>query len=79
MVTALCVKNKDPRNNEDFDLIVGKEYEVERIMISQTSTSIILKQTDGIYNSVCFEFFENNLPLDIYKDRRFNPYIPPIM
>ena len=38
-------------------------------------TSIFLVGKRGSYNSVMFEFYENGKELDIYKDKRFNPYL----
>lgn len=56
-------------------LEVGIEYEVRNISIGQSHTSIYLKGFNGSFNSVIFEFYENGKELNIFKDKRFNPYI----
>jgi hypothetical protein len=62
----------------EHDLEVGKMYEVERIDMGQSHTSITLKDKKGSYNSVIFDFYEGKQQIkqiDIYRDKRFNPYI----
>ena len=54
---------------------VGDRIPVDDIYVGQSSTSIILEGYSGSFNSVFFEFEENGGELDIYGDRRFNPYI----
>lgn len=57
-------------------LVVGERYEVASISMGQSYTSIILSGFSGVFNSVLFEFEdENGIDLDIYKDPRFNPYM----
>ena len=75
MITAKCIKNIDPWGDRQTDLEVGKEYEVKGISMGGSYTSIFLKDKKGSYNSIMFEFYEDGEPLDIYKDRRFNPYL----
>lgn len=53
-------------------LAPGVLYEVERLSMGQSSTTIFLKGFDVAFNSVMFEFFE---PVNIYRDARFNPYM----
>lgn len=53
----------------------GKEYEVRKILMGQSSTSIFLEGLKGSFNSVQFEFFEGGKPLNIFRDPRFNPYL----
>lgn len=53
---------------------LGDKIEVEDINMSQSSTSIKLKD-HGWFNSVFFDFEENGEELDIYSDSRFNPYL----
>lgn len=75
MITVKCIKNIDPWGNRQTDLEVGKEYEVEGISMGGSYTSIYLVEKRYSYNSIMFEFYENGKPLNIYKDRRFNPYL----
>lgn len=75
MIIAKCIKSVNPWGDYPTDLTVGEEYEVESINMSSSHTSIQLKGKHDLYNSVCFEFYENGKPLDIYEDVRFNPYI----
>ena len=55
-------------------LQVGEVYEVEHISVGGSHTSIDLVDLGG-FNSIYFEFFEDGEPLDIFSDRRFNPYL----
>ena len=58
------------------DLEVGKSYEVSRINMGQSHTTIYLvAKRNRVYNSVIFEFYEDNKRIDIYADARFNPYL----
>ena len=75
MITAKCIKNIDPWGDRQTDLEVGKEYEVEGISMGGSRTSIYLVEKRYSYNSIMFEFYENGKQIDIYKDRRFNPYL----
>lgn len=72
MITAKVTRNEDGLNKDEL-------YEVEHISMGQSYTSIYLKTpkdgTNNPFNSVIFDFYENNKKLNIYKDRRFNPYI----
>lgn len=72
MVKAKVVRNED-------GLTKGEIYKVEHISMGQSYTSIYLinpkEGTKNPFNSVYFEFYENKKKLDIYSDRRFNPYI----
>lgn len=56
-------------------LEVGKRYEVEQVLMSQSSTTIFLKKIRGGFNSVQFDFYEGNNPVDIYASPKYNPYI----
>ena len=75
MITAKCIKNIDPWGDRQTDLEVGKEYVVKGISMGGSRTSIYLVEKQYSYNSIMFEFYENGKPIDIYKDRRFNPYL----
>lgn len=65
----------DKERIERCGLVVGSAYEVERIIMGQTYTTIKIKECNTHFNSVNFEFEEDGKPLNIYQDKRFNPYI----
>lgn len=76
MITAKVIRESDKEISWlQHDLEVGKDYEVERVDMGQSYTSITLKDRKGSYNSVIFEFYEDGKELDIYSDDRFNPYL----
>lgn len=79
MIYAICKKNIDPMSEELLDISVGVAYEVTSIVMGGWFTDIRLKERHGTYNSVLFEFYELKEEkleiLDIYKDKRFNPYL----
>lgn len=56
-------------------LKVGERYEVEDISMGGSHTSVYLKDIKGSFNSVQFEFEEDEKPIDIYRDPRYNPYL----
>ena len=75
-----------PNNGSDFDkelcnvyLMLNALYSIENIDMGQSHTNIHLDINDNIYNSVNFDFFEDIdgklIEIDIYNDKRFNPYI----
>ena len=75
-IYAKCVRKSDPDCSWiTHDLVVGKLYEVDDIQMGQIYTDIFLKGKDLSYNSIIFEFYENGEKIDIYRDKRFNPYI----
>lgn len=75
-IYAKCIKESDSDCSWlEHDLEVGKLYEVENIYMGQSHTTITLKDKKGAYNSVLFEFYENGKQIDIYRDKRINPYI----
>lgn len=63
------------KHAEKVGLKVGERYEVEDIIMGGSSTSIFLKDIEGSFNSVQFEFEENNMPINIFEDPRYNPYL----
>lgn len=75
MVKAKCVNSKNPWPEYQTELIEGEFYEVSNISMGQSYTSIYLIGFKDGFNSVQFEFYEDDKPLDIYSDRRFNLYI----
>ena len=74
MLIAKCKNNIDPWGDKETDLVVGCSYEVKKIDMGQSYTSIMLVGNPSSYNSVLFDFFENRKKIDIYRDKRFNPY-----
>lgn len=68
-----------PGNGENAikrGLKVGEKYEVEYIGMGQSYTSIELKGIENNFNSVLFDFEdENGVPVNIYRDPRYNPYL----
>ena len=76
MIIAKCIDDKNPRTDEKYPIEIGESYEVELISMGQSWTFIYLKDFEQQpFNSLVFEFYEDDKPLDIYKDKRFNPYI----
>ena len=67
MITAKVIKESNEYVTHDLEY--GKTYEVKYISMGQSFTTIYLVDKLGCYNS------ENDKPLDIYSDARFNPYI----
>ena len=57
------------------ELEVGREYEVENVMMGQSYTSIYLKGFPHPFNSVQFDFFEDGDPINIYCSPKYNPYM----
>lgn len=56
----------------------NKRYKVDRIDMSAFSTRIYLEgfeDSKNGFNSVCFTFRENGEEINIYEDKRFNPYL----
>lgn len=78
----LYAKFMYPDNGHDCDvefakktgLKVGEKYEVEDLSMGGFHTSIFLKDIDGAFNSVQFEFEEDGKPIDIYDSPEYNPY-----
>ena len=60
---------------ERAGLVRGTDYDLHRIIMGQSSTWVYLVGHGHPFNSVQFEFFEKGRPLDIYRDKRFNPYM----
>lgn len=54
----------------------GEWYEVRRIDMGQSSTSVRLKNVSGVFSSVQFDFYDmDKKPIDIFKMPEFNPYL----
>lgn len=74
-IYAKCIQKSGDCSWTEHDLQVGAYYKVEKIEMGQSYTSIYLEEFFRVYNSVYFEFYENGKEINIYKDKRFNPYI----
>ena len=60
---------------ESKGLKVGERYEIEFVSMGGSYTSIYLKNIDGVFNSVLFDFEEEDgTEVNIYKDARYSPY-----
>lgn len=78
----LYAKFMYPDNGHDCDvehaknvgLKAGEKYEVEDLSMGGSHTSIFLKDINGVFNSVQFEFEEDGKPIDIYNSPKYNPY-----
>lgn len=75
MILAKCIENVDPWGDKKTDLVIGDFYEVESISMGSSYTSIRLIGKSKCYNSVMFIFYEVEKELNIYQDKRFNPYL----
>lgn len=67
--------NYDREYAKKLGLEVGKKYEVKHLSMGQSYTSVYLKDIEGVFNSVQFDFEEDGILIDIYDDDRYNPYI----
>ena len=73
-----------PENGHKFNqefakkhLVLGQSYELTGVDMGQSSTTVFLKEfPDFGFNSIQFDFFEDGKELNIYRDPRFNPYLP---
>lgn len=76
MITAKY-SNKDAGTEYDRQqiaesvLVLGNEYEVEKIFVHGWSTEVFLKGHEISFNSVNFDIFEDGEELDYAHDRRF--------
>jgi hypothetical protein len=75
MIIAKCLNNVNPWGGNKYPLEIGKNYEVEDIDMGQSYTTIKLAGIKEPINSVCLEFFIDGAPINIYSDKRFNPYL----
>lgn len=77
MIQAKCVTlnagHDDEKEEAQRKLELGRYYEVKAISMGGSYTNITLPH--GNFNSVFFVFFEDDNHLNIYNDKRFNPYL----
>jgi len=59
----------------DLGFKVGDCISVNNINMGQSSTSIYLEGFEGSFNSVFFNFKEDGKDINIYGDKRYNPYL----
>lgn len=59
----------------DLGFKVGDCISVNNINIGQSSTSIYLEGFEGSFNSIFFNFKEDGKDINIYSDKRYNPYL----
>ena len=59
----------------DLGFKVGDCIPVNNINMGQSSTSIYLEGFKDSFNSVFFNFKENGKEINIYGDKRYNPYL----
>ena len=65
----------DVESAKKAGLKVGEKYEVEDLSMGGYYTSIWLKGIDEIFNSVQFDFYEDEQPIDIYRSPKYNAYL----
>lgn len=65
----------DKQQMVECNLKVGDRIPVRDIDMGQSRTTISLDGYKGSFNSVFFEFEENDKEIDIYGDKRYNPYL----
>ncbi len=67
--------DSDIEHSKKAGLKVGERYEVEYISMGSWYTDVHLKDFKGHFNSVQFEFEEDDTPINIYDNPKYNPYI----
>lgn len=80
VLIARCVDNINPYTDKPEEgLEVGKDYEVRSISMGQSHTTVYLKDRpkgyNWGYNSIYFKFYEDGKKVNIYKNKKFNPYL----
>ena len=65
----------DVEHAKNAGLKVGEKYEVTELFIGGSHTSILLKDIDGCFNSVQFIFYENEQPVDIFRNSKYSGYL----
>ena len=80
----ILVKVTNPEYGTEYDrkntkkyLELDKFYTLNFVDMGRSHTDVFLKETGKQYfNSVIFSFYEEDgTPIDIYNDKRFNPFI----
>lgn len=60
---------------EEGKLELGKEYEVDEIMMGQSHTSVTVVGIKGSFNSISFKFTHDGREIDISRSALINPYM----
>lgn len=63
-----------PKDDHYEELNVGEDYPVKMINMGQSSTSVILEDKKGCYNSILFDFYLGEKEIDIYRSGLINGY-----
>lgn len=78
----LIAKFTEPEAGSNYDslkanslLTLGYEYQVIDLYMGLTHTEIYLAGFVEPFNSVHFDFYENGQEIDIFRDRRYNPWL----
>lgn len=75
VVTLKAGYDFDKQKMDEAELKVGDRVLVRDIDMGQSNTSIYLDGHKGSFNSVFFNFEEDGKEIDIYGDKRYNPYL----
>lgn len=71
VVTLNAGYNAEQEMVIDLGWEVGDEFEVVAFSIGQSSSTVQLNKL-GFFNTVFFDFYENSIKIDPYRDSRFN-------
>lgn len=67
---------RDDRQQVSRFLTLGEKYPVSYVSMGQSHTSIYLTDFPHVpFNSVFFDFEEDGKAINIFADKRYNPYI----
>ena len=77
IVSSLTSGHEDDQEQiKNLNFKVGDKFEVENISMGQSYTSLTLKEfPKQSFNSSNFSFEEDGKKLNIFNDKRFNPYL----
>ena len=77
IVSSLTSVHEDDQEQiKNLNFKVGDKFEVENISIGQSYASLTLKEfPKQSFNSSNFSFEEDGKKLNIFNDKRFNPYL----
>ena len=77
IVSSLTSDHEDDQEQiKNLNFKVGDKFEVENISIGQSYASLTLKEfPKQSFNSSNFSFEEDGKKLNIFNDKRFNPYL----
>ena len=77
IVSSLTSGHENDREQvKNLNFKIGDKFEVENISMGQSYTSLTLKEfPKKSFNSSNFNFEEDGKELNIFNDKRFNPYL----